>query len=195
MSRIKTFINAGRLFPKDLNSIQDDYESYFSSWKEVGFYGAYPFGQSVNSGTYFLYQGSPALFGTNPTASPVGGQTVVFYFDPSDYTSGTRTNKLRLSTSCLTNSNASLVDFTVGLYPVSASGGAAGASTITLGSVVPGTTCLFSSPIINSSKIVISSEITAPAAGFYALACVISANITDINSVVTIKSSIQIRQV
>ncbi len=52
MARVKTFINAGRLLPADLNSIQDDYETGFAVWRPMPYVGLlYP---AAAAGTFMF---------------------------------------------------------------------------------------------------------------------------------------------
>lgn len=131
------------------------------------------------------------------SVSPTTGATVgraPFYFDPADYPDGSRTGKLRLQASVVTNSIAPASDFTFGLYPVTAVSGAANTFAITLGTVVSGSTVLFSAPAANSKFGNSSTEISLPSAGHYVLAVVTSAT-TAANSLTGLRAALQYRAV
>jgi hypothetical protein len=113
-------------------------------------------------------------------ASPGGsfGALGVFYLDPADWpTSG----KVRLRVVAVTNTTAPAATFTVGLYPVTTSGGGASAVTVTLGTAV--TTAAIPTPAASSQTTAVSGEIAVPAAGFYTLAVVIDTTMAANSSV------------
>lgn len=194
MARVKTFVNGGSLLPGDLNSIQDDYEFGFSTYKELPGRSAYvPSGQVA--ATLILANAD----GTQSVAAAAAGSVpaiTAFYLDPADLTANTRSNKYRVRAACHVNAVAPAANFTVGLYPVATWGGASGADPIiaTLGAVVAGSTIAFNAPAASSAGQGNSGDFTAPAAGWYALAVVVSAT-TAANSRVSLRAVVQNRQV
>jgi len=96
----------------------------------------------------------------------------LFHIDSADYAS---TNGsaivLRVKAMLLANDVAPTGNFTFGLYPVTrpATSGGAGLNIYTLGTVVAGSTCLFTTPAADSMTTVTSSSFSLPANGFYAL--------------------------
>lgn len=94
----------------------------------------------------------------------------VIYLDPAHYPSGTRTPKLRLETSALVNGTAPGINYTYGLYPVTAVGGPSTPRITTLGAVVAGSTVATSAPGVGSlNHGETASDFSFPAAGFYAI--------------------------
>jgi hypothetical protein len=109
--------------------------------------------------------------GTN-SASGAGGGANVFYLDPAEWSNEAL---FRLEAITVVNDVAPAATFTVGLYPITASGGAAANVTTTLGTIVSGTATAITTPAANTRTRVIGSEFGPPTAGFYALAVVLSA--------------------
>jgi hypothetical protein len=107
-------------------------------------------------------------------ASATGSGSGVVYIDPADIAYGALTTKYRVQASCLTNATAPAITFTVGLYPVSAVAGGAGAVSITLGTVATGSTVVFTTPSSSTRSNGNSGDFAAPAAGYYALGVVAS---------------------
>lgn len=131
--------------------------------------------------------------GENGAGLPGGsvGAMAAFYLDPADYPGGV-TTKLRLSNLVLTNATAPVASFTVGLYPVSSTAGAAAAVTMTLGTVVPGSTVAVTTPALNTMTKVDSAEFDCPAAGVYVICVVISANMAA-SSAAVVRGTLQAR--
>lgn len=116
------------------------------------------------------------------------------HLDPADFAIEGRTTKYRIRASCLANATASTVNFTVGLYPVSAVAGAAAAVTGTVGAVVTGSTVAFTAPAANSLSAGNSGDLTPPAAGWYLLGVVVSGAMAA-SSAVAISAGLQVRNV
>ena len=165
MARVKTYSNGGSLFPADLNSLQDDYEPSFSTWKPVGppFGGYITGGQSA--GSFVLPIGGRPANNTNGS----GGGT--FWFDPADYAGASptvaRVAKVRFRVAWMTDAVAPAVSFTVALAPVTAVAGTASVTTFTYGAATALTTTI-TTPAASSMGVVTSADLTPPAAGAYA---------------------------
>lgn len=128
------------------------------------------------AGTYALANGSVAAVSGTGTLYPQG----VYYFDPAHYgTIGTLTTKLNLRAYLNVNDVAPTGNFTFGLYPVTrpATSGGAGLNIYTLGTVVAGSTVLFTTPAADSSNQGSSGDFTAPAAGWYCIGVLTSATV------------------
>jgi hypothetical protein len=191
MARVKTFVNGGSLLPGDLNSIEDDYEASFATYKAFGSHSNYRL-DAPGSGTFVIVSGGS---GTGVVAG--SGATAglgAFYLDPAWATSGTRSNFWRLQATCLVNNTAPTVNFTVGLYPVTSPAGGAATMTMTLGTVVTGSTCVFNTPGANSLTAMNSGDFAAPASGFFAFGVVVSSS-SAANSAILVRAGLQYRQV
>jgi hypothetical protein len=134
----------------------------------------------------------------------INGQSVAFaantidqipsiYFDDADYTVGGKTQKLRVRAYALVNGTAPAITFTVGLYPITPSGGVDD-FILTLGTVVPGSTAAIVTPSINTTSQANSGDFTIPADGAYGLGLVTSGTIAN-NSAVLIYATLQTRNV
>lgn len=198
MGRIKTFTDGGTLLPGDLNSIQDDYETSFSAWKETGLSAFYSFGSSAVLGTYQMFPNSTLFggIGSGLAVASTDGYTCVFHFDSNDYFSSPRTVKMRVRATLLTNGTASGVNFTAKLgFGVNTVGSGAAQSRISpSGGYVSSLNSLFTTPAANSRLQSVTSEINAISADYCIFACDVSGTMAA-NSVATIKARIQVRQI
>lgn len=168
MARIKTFVNGSAVLPADLNSIQDDYEPAFSSWKQaVPLHGGALWG-SAAANEYPLLNGHRQCANAM-SVEGVGG----FYLDLSatgEYNptspAVTRALKLRIRAVLTTNAAAPTTGtLTVALKPITAVGGGSGITLYTLGAAV--TTLVFTNPAANAMLTSTSADLTPPAAGHY----------------------------
>lgn len=191
MARFKTFSNGGSLLPGDLNSIEDDHDIAFSSYKTILEARPTVIGSSAAAGTYPLGSQEAAM-----TAASDGIQArSIFYFDPADHDASAivaRTTKLRVRAFVMTNSTAPGTTFTVGLYPVSAVTGTD--PDATLGTVTSGSTVAVATPALSTRNQGNSGDFTAPAAGYYALAVVLAGSTAAV-SVTVVRALLQMRQV
>lgn len=191
MARYKTFANGGDLLPADLNSIEDDHDLAFSTYKLVGGSDrASLIGASAAAATYPLGAQEAAV---TAAADGVGGRSI-FYLDPADWAAGSvvsRTTKLRVRAWVVPNSTQPNTTFTVGLYPVTGSSGAD--PDATLGTVVTGSTVALSSFTNSTPKQGNSGDFTCPAAGFYALAVVLAGS-SAASSATLVAAALQMRQ-
>jgi hypothetical protein len=99
---------------------------------------------------------------------------LLLYLDDADYAITGRSLRLRVRGRAYVNGTGPGVTFTLGLFPVSSVGGAAGENSVTLGTVVSGSTVAFASPGANSSNQGNSGDFVFPADGHYALGVTIS---------------------
>lgn len=192
MARVKTFTNGGSLLPGDLNSIEDDYEYAFSTYKTIAVRGGWA--ASAASGTLVLNQDSSVAAAA---AVPVDAtKALPIYIDPADYTANARTNKFRVRFQIVANAVAPTVNFTAGLYPVSTWGGASGnqPTVATIGTVVSGSTAAQNTPSASTAYQVNSGDFTAPAAGWHVLAVALSGSAAA-NSLEYLVAILQHRQV
>lgn len=196
MARIKTFTNGGSLLPGDLNSIQDDYEAAFSSYKIYRRVDGVSGGASSTfaAGTYMFVGSSGGVVLSAGAASALASSA--FYLDPADVAAAPRTAKLRLGAGVIVNGTAPATTMTFGLYPVATFGGASPnmPTVATLGTVVAGSTVGFASPAASSSGQVNSGDFTYPSAGYYVIGIVNSGTSTA-NSVMAFSATLQYRQV
>lgn len=117
-----------------------------------------------------------------------------FYFATGDYTVAGLTQKLRVRAQCVTNATAPTVTITFGLYPITASAGASGQLTFTIGAVVSGSTVAFVTPSASTQNQNNSGDFTVPADGYYALGYVGSGT-QAANSAVGLTAQLQTRNV
>ena len=121
-----------------------------------------------------------------------------FYLNPADYKVSSvvsRTVKLVIQATVITNAVAPAQTLTVGLYPVSAAAGAEKINSITKGTVVAGSTAVFMTPAKETLTEVSSSAFECPTAGFYCLAAALSAPIAASKAAVAIRAELQMLQV
>jgi hypothetical protein len=172
MARVKTFVNGGSLLPGDLNAMEDDYEFAFGGYKGTLTDASYRL-DAVAAGTYIL-MGSGGDFGAGIASANALAGNGVQYADPTIFASGTRTTYYNLRCNAVTNATAPAVNFTVGLYPVTASAGVAATVSVTLGAVVVGSTTAFNAPGASTLGNGSSGDFAAPAAGNFAIAVLVS---------------------
>ena len=117
--------------------------------------------------------GGPAVKSATSSAAAIttyAGTPAVFQFTAADYGITGRTTKLRMRATLLNNQSATAGQtLTVGLYPVTAVGGANDAVSVTLGTPVSGSTLAFSSIAANSSQQKVTTDFDVPSDGLYVL--------------------------
>lgn len=111
-----------------------------------------------------------------------------FYLNPADYR--TTSSRLRIRASTITNAVAPAATFTCGLYPIATSAGGAAVVSVTLGTVVAGSTAAIVTPAATSQVHVDSAEFACPPAGFYLLAVVIDVAMTA-SSAIAVRANLQ----
>lgn len=167
----------------------------FTSWKNTGFMASTGFaGQGAAT---FIIPGGSSPTGASILLPSVNGTSIyTFDMDPADWTANARSTKLRIRWHLMGNGVATGQTFTCGLYPVTAIGapGAGAVASVTLGTVVSGSTAVFTTPAAAANITTLSSEFTAPAAGHYAFGLVNTGNMAA-NSALTIIGHLQMRQV
>lgn len=110
MGRVKTFTNGGRLYPADLNAIEDDYEAALADWMTVasGCHQNY-----VAFGTTPLLLPFDQATSVDPVALPASPGVFARVMDPAgDLPAAPRTVKARLVIGLLGNSTPPGVSFT-----------------------------------------------------------------------------------
>lgn len=142
---IKTFLTDGS------GAITDGMltSSPLGVWRTV----ATSFGAMVALGT------TPAYFSTNGLTTG-GSLTAMGMWSPpaaADIAVTSKTTRLRLRVPYATNATAPAITFTWGLYPVT-TGGGAGLLTLTLGTVVAGSTASVASPSANTGGVATGSS-------------------------------------
>lgn len=197
MARVKTFTNGGTLLPSDLNSIEDDYEAAASTYKHLRDKVIRLDAPAASAGSPYLFVDGTA--GAGVQASGASAALAVFYLDPAWFTfssANARTTYYRIQVVALTNVTAvGTVTLTTGLYSVTAAAGGAAAVTVTLaGSPVTGSTVVFTNPASSTQVQGNSGDFAAPAAGYFAVAVVVSAGAAASSSVALI-ANLQMRQV
>ncbi len=130
------------------------------------------------------------LASANSTANVNSG----LYLDDADYNvTGGPVPKLRLRATCLPNATAPAITFTFGLYPVTVAG-AADTLTMTLGTVVTGSTVAIASPPASTVTPGVGTDFTFPADGYYVLGVVYSGTLAN-NSTVNMQCALQLHHV
>jgi hypothetical protein len=113
----------------------------------------------------------------------------IFYLSAADHSISGRTTELRLRATLLANSTAPGLTIKVGLYPVTANGGANDKNNVTLGSVISEVT--FSGTSANSHSVATSSGFSFPSDGFYAIGVSTSGTLAN-NSLVDLTAELQV---
>lgn len=108
------------------------------------------------------------------TGSANAAGRAAFALAPTLHAVTGRTTKLYISAVVLTNATAPAVTITAGLYPLSAPAGTSGNVTVTVGTVVTGSTVAFATPAAQSVVTGNSGDFDIPAAGAYALGFALS---------------------
>jgi hypothetical protein len=192
MAVIKVFTNGGLLLPGDLNSIATDYNASYLVYSNLIFESA-RLDAPASGGPYLL---GPGFTGSGVAAAGESAGLSCFYLNPADYEQSSinkRTVKYRVLGFLATNAVAPAITFTVGLYPVSAVAGAEKVVSVTLGTVVSGSTVAFASPAKETLGQAYSTVITAPAAGYYALGVAVSGSAAAKSSV-AVRAILQMHQ-
>jgi hypothetical protein len=128
-------------------------------------------------GTTFLLSTAGSIQNVVPNTASADPSPTFFYLDPADFTANARTTKLRLRAGVVTNNVAPAITFTVGLYPVTALGGAGPAAPFvaSLGTVVTGSPVAVASPPAGSGTWQTGTDFNCPAAGAYVAGVVTTA--------------------
>lgn len=149
------------------------------------------FGEDNGAATYPLQNrsGKPNSSGFAHVTLPLP----VFGFAKADYEVAGKTQKLRIRAQALTNEAKPTITFTVGLYPITV-GGAVDALTLTLGTVVSGSTVAIAEPAANTATSSVGSDFTIPSDGVYILGVVLSGTLTN-NADLLISAQLQSRNV
>jgi len=128
------------------------------------------------AGTYTFGAGDPLVLAASGSLTPIS----TVYLDPADYpTINSVATIARLRVQLYTNDVAPTGNFTIGLYPITrpAASGTAGQCRYTLGTVISGSTVLFTAPAADGLLTGVSTSFALPAAGHYAIAVVTTANV------------------
>jgi len=162
-----------------------EYESAFSTYKTITEREAA--GSSLTAVTYVIAR-------TGLATAPAW-DAGAFYFDPADWSAGSRTTNLRIRAAVAVNAVAPTVSFTIKLFPVQSVGGASGANA-TIGSVglgPSGSSVTVTTPSASTQTAVASADFAAPSAGFYVLGVTPSGS-QAANSFVAVRAELQMRQ-
>lgn len=118
------------------------------------------------TGTYAIPAGDPLAVSGTGTLYPIP----LIYIDLMDFqpVNGIA-SMMRLSGQTISNSVSPAMSFTFGLYPVTVAAGAAGLATLTLGTVVTGSTFAATPGGAVAASKGQSADFAVPAAGFYCL--------------------------
>jgi hypothetical protein len=172
--------------------MEEDYEGAFGFKKHL--LAASTRLDAPGAGTFLLGAASTGA-GVEHTGATAG--LSAFYLNPADYEESSvnkRTVELEVLATVIVNAVAPAVTYTVGLYPVSGAAGAEAAVSLTLGSVVSGSTCAFTTPGKETLTKVASGLFTCPTAGFYVLA-VLSSGSAAAKSSAAIRANLQMAQI
>lgn len=164
--RVKTFTNGGKLYPGDLNSIEDSYEGALAGLRTLA-ERVYPAFQIPGAAT-----DSALHVAASDTLTGALDMADCFYLDPADLAAGTqRTAQLRVRAILATNGTAPATSLAVGLYSVTVTYPVAIAAppSATL-LALQGVAATSATPAASSTIVVASADFTPPAAGLYALA-------------------------
>lgn len=148
-------------------ALKANLDKLFAAYKTV-FEGEGQFGGGNGAGTYFFYNAGLVQNQTGNSAFALK------YIDPADYAVPTgKALKFRVRYAAATNATASTVSYTVGLYPVTAFGGAANVTAINAGTVVTGSQpAQLVTPAASTLFEGHTADFTIASAGYYGLAVV-----------------------
>lgn len=163
--------------PENINDVQDMFNdaktvingniSGVNAPTLVGYYRtampAFGFVQAAQSGTL-----TPRLDGVMIASG--GTSTFGHYVWPiiaADWAVAGMTTKLRLRVITVTNLTAPGVNFTYGLYPIASTAGGASQVSVTVGTVVSGSTVTRSAPASASNFVDVTSDFSLPSGGAY----------------------------
>lgn len=121
-SRVKTFVNDdgtvnGRIFPGDLDDIQDDYEYAYSSVREI---------VVARGGVLTAPTTAVQALGRNTVEPAPFGNDVLFWFDPNDYIAVRRDIQLRIRVYAASNQVDPGCTFSVEMFGAVIAFGASG---------------------------------------------------------------------
>lgn len=107
----------------------------------------------------------------NGGTATIGGAAAVapmiFHIEAAEHAVSGLTPELRIRTELSTNPTAPGVTFVTGLYPVTSLGGGAGTIGVNVGTVVPGSTSVYTNPGANSSIKANSADFVLPTDGIF----------------------------
>lgn len=145
---------------------------------------------SMAGATYLMPEGYYVPAASAATNSQMG----VVYLDPADHFVPGKLTKFRIRASLEVNNINTARTFVMGLYPITASAGAADLGNATAGTVTPNSLVTFTNPVANSLNQGNSGDFDAPVAGFYSLGYTSSGAITA-DSVASISAYLQVHNV
>lgn len=134
------------------------------------------------AGTYALGMGDPLAVSGTGTLYPLATLNLV----GADYPAvGALVSKLRLRVQLYTNDVAPTGNYTFGLYPITrpATSGGAGLNIFTLGTVVVGSTVLFTTPVADGLLAGVSAEFTLPTDGHYVIGVLTTATVAALSHI------------
>lgn len=175
----------------DANWAESD--RHANAWKNTGFKAVAQFvGQGA--ATFIMPGGSSPSVSTISLPSVNGTSAFTFDLDPADYAETGHTTKMRIRWHLIGNGVATAQSFTPGLYPITGytSPGAGLFAGVTFGTVVAGSTAVFTTPAASADLTTLSSEFNAPSAGKYAFGLVNTGNMAA-NSGLTMFGALQYR--
>lgn len=180
LTDIQTYINGGNI----------DTANLAASAKPVTLRGPYqPLGEASfmfiagdTAGTWYSTLSAPVKT-ANFTSNNAPPQLITL--PGTDYAVSGLTTKLRVVAGTGINGAAPGINFTFGLYPVTFSGASGSSITLTLGTVVTGSTVARSTPSANTAYQDASSDFTVPSAGVYVLGIVTSGTMAASSSAVS----------
>ena len=147
---------------------------------------------------FWIGMGGPAVKSATSSAAatttyaPTPG---VFQFTASDYAISGRTTQLRMRATVINNATAPARDAIVGLYPVTAVGGGNDQTSVTLGTVVSGSTITFASASMtaNSSLQNVTADFDVPSDGLYVLGVQVPGGNVANNGLLNVLADLQVR--
>lgn len=159
-----------------------------SVWRPVFQVGGSAVAGGTTAGTYGMASGIGAVvLSTGPNVFPIP----VWHSVGADLAVAGKTTQVRVRADVVVNATAPAVNFTVGLYPITASGGANNSTiTYTIGSVVA--SALFTTPSASIPTRAEGTAVSLPAAGSYLFAVVVSGT-ASANSLSSITAVLEMR--
>lgn len=151
-------------------------------------------GAVSGAGIYLLNPSSDVIVQSGLSSSALNEiATFGYYSSISGYSISGSTTKMSLRVVLNTNGKALGITLTFGLYPVTSSG-SSGLMVITAGTVVSGSTCVFTTPPASTTTSVSSGTFDPPADGLYAIG-VAQSGTQDASSDFTCRAYLQVSHV
>lgn len=152
-------------------------------------------GLAIAAGTYLLGTDAPTKSGDSISSLFTSLPVPLFISDSTDYAVAGKTTKLRVRGIIATNGTAPGINFTFGLYPIISSAGASDEHSLTVGTVVSGSTVALNTPNAFAIPNGTSTDFTMPANTTAYVLAVVTSGLLTTGAVVSTQAQLQVRNV